>query len=211
MSDRTLNVALEGLTLINHARKPLYSDPGNMDSENLKSISRNSRLSCVPQLSMQMHHLLQSKTESSVELDSSSFAPIIEYRETERTKFFTRIAVRLGDRFVPIHLQQVFWIQSKGNLLCIHLQDANYDCRITMKELSLKLDPNCFLRVHRNAIVNLDHVVEFDLPRFGNAFVHLRNGKALPISRTGRMALRRNLLPRSFVNANNVQNFERFV
>lgn len=107
---------------------------------------------------------------------------------------FSRLAVKLGDRFILVQMRDVFWIQSKGNLLCLHLQDADYDCRMTMNDVTKKLDPNYFLRVHRNAIVNLDYVVEFCLPHDGNAYVLLRNGTVLPISRSRRMALRHSIL-----------------
>ena len=115
----------------------------------------------------------------------------------ERSRYLGRVVVRLGDKLLLVHLREVLWIQSKGNLVCLHLPSKDYDCRMTMKELSSVLDPNYFLRVHRNAIVNLEYVVEFDLPRNGNAFVRLSNGQALPISRTGRAALSRSLWSRS--------------
>jgi DNA-binding LytR/AlgR family response regulator len=145
------------------------------------------------------------------DFDSNYAHPISLEMKADRVRFLSRITVKLRDKLVPVHLQDVLWIQSKGNLLCIHLQDAHYDCRMTMKEMSVNLDPACFLRVHRNAIVNLDHVVEFDLPRYGNAFVLLRNGKALPISRTGRAVLRRSLLPRTNVHVEDSPYSERRV
>jgi two-component system LytT family response regulator len=60
-----------------------------------------------------------------------------------------------------------------------------------MKNLQAVLDPNRFLRVHRNAIVNLDHVDEFYLPPSGNMFVKLNSGVSLPLRRANRAALRR--------------------
>lgn len=109
-------------------------------------------------------------------------------------RFLSRLATTSNDKLVLIQLAEVSWIQSKGDFVCLHSRKGNYKCRTTMNNLCARLDPNCFLRVHRNAIVNLDHVREFDLPRRGNAFVYLCDGQALPISRTGRMALRRGLL-----------------
>ena len=119
---------------------------------------------------------------------------------TAREKYLNRMAVRVGDKIVLVSMSDVLWIQSHGNLVRLHLQGASYLYRTTIKEVYAHLDPGHFLRVHRNAIVNLDHVTEFDLPRYGNAFVHLRNGEALPISGTGRLALRRGLLVHSYAS-----------
>jgi DNA-binding LytR/AlgR family response regulator len=116
-------------------------------------------------------------------------------------KYLNRISVRIGDRIVLVAVRDVLWIQCHGNLLQLHLITANYEHRMTIKDICKHLDPEHFVRVHRNAIVNLDYVVEFDLPRSGNAFVHLRNGKALPISRPARLALRRGLLSQSYASA----------
>jgi DNA-binding LytR/AlgR family response regulator len=60
-----------------------------------------------------------------------------------------------------------------------------------MKTLQTQLDPKRFLRVHRNAMVNLDRVTEFYLPPEGNMFVTLNSGASLPLRRHNRSALRR--------------------
>jgi two-component system LytT family response regulator len=78
--------------------------------------------------------------------------------------------VKVGDRVVLLPLQEILWIQSKGDWICLHSETADYDCRMTMTEMQTKL-PGSFLRVHRNAIVNLMQVSEFILPSSGNAFV----------------------------------------
>jgi DNA-binding LytR/AlgR family response regulator len=120
---------------------------------------------------------------------------------TLHAKYLERMALRVEDKIVLVCVRDILWIQSHGNLLWLHLQAAKYEHRMTIKDICTRLDPDHFLRVHRNAIVNLDHVTEFDLPRCGNASVHLRNGKTLPISRTGRVVLRRSLLSQSHASA----------
>ncbi len=117
---------------------------------------------------------------------------------TAREKYMNRMAVKAGDKIVLLSMSDVVWIQSHGNLIRLHLQDAGYEHRMTIKDMYKRMDPERFLRVHRNAIVNLDYVTEFDLPRCGNSFVHLRNGKVLPISGTARVVLRRGLLSQSY-------------
>jgi len=124
-----------------------------------------------------------------------------ELRTTPPEKYLKRIAVKTGDRIVLVSMSDVVWIQSHGNLVRLHLEGASYEHRTTIKHACTHLDPERFLRIHRNAIVNLDHVTEFDLPRCGNAFVRLRNGKALPISQSARQALRRGLLSQSYASA----------
>lgn len=119
-------------------------------------------------------------------------------------KYLSRMAVKSGDRIVLVSMSDVFWIQSHGNLVRLHLQSTSYEHRMTIKSVCTLLDPRRFLRIHRNAIVNLDHVTEFDLPRCGNAFVHLRNGKALPIASAARQSLRRGLLSQSYAWASAV-------
>jgi DNA-binding LytR/AlgR family response regulator len=119
---------------------------------------------------------------------------------TGREKYLNRMAVKAGDKIVLVSMSDVLWIQSHGNLVRLHLQNTSYEHRTTITNAYTRLDPERFLRVHRNAIVNLDHVTEFDLPRCGNAFVHLRNGKVLPISRSARVVLRRGLLSQSYAS-----------
>ena len=116
-------------------------------------------------------------------------------------RYLSRMSVRSGDKIVLVPLDEVLWIQSHGNLLRLHLENVSYDHRMTLKDLHRRLDPERFLRVHRGAIVNLDHVVEFELPRSGNALVHLRNGTALPVSRVARLRLRRGLFSQAYTAA----------
>src|SRR5438132_13385559 len=70
-------------------------------------------------------------------------------------------------------------MQSSGNHIRLHVAKASYLMRQSLKNLQALLDPSRFLRVHRNAIVNLDHVEEFHLPPNGNMFVKLNDGLCL--------------------------------
>jgi two-component system LytT family response regulator len=72
----------------------------------------------------------------------------------------SRMPVKVGDRVVLLPVQEILWIQSKGDWVCFHSETADYECRTTMTEIKTRL-PGSFLRVHRNAIVNLMRVSEF--------------------------------------------------
>lgn len=116
-------------------------------------------------------------------------------------KYLNRMSVKAGDKIVLIPMRDVVWVQSHGNLLRLHLQNASYEHRMTIKAIRDRLDPERFLRVNRGAIVNLDHVVEFKLPRRGKASVHLNSGEALPVSRVARLVLKRGLLSQLYTLA----------
>jgi len=113
-------------------------------------------------------------------------------------RFVQRLAAESEGSIVLLNVSDVLWLQSFGNQIRVHSWNATHLVRCTMKKIQAMLDPRHFLRVHRNAIVNLDHVVEFFLPATGNMFVKLDNGACLPLRRATRASLRR-LLSQHFL------------
>lgn len=116
----------------------------------------------------------------------------------EERRFLRRLAVEAGEKIVLLRTEDIEWLQAAGNNIRVHLREMNYLRRGSLKYLQSLLDPNRFLRVHRNAIVNLDHVEEFHLPTQGNMFVKLKHGACLPLQRANRALLRR-ILRQHFV------------
>ena len=111
----------------------------------------------------------------------------------DRPRFLQRVAAESGEKIVLIGVKDILWLQSFGNHIRLHVGNATHLVRQTMKNFQSLLDPGHFLRVHRNAIVNLDHVQEFYLPPEGNMFVKLDNGTCLPLRRATRSLLRKTL------------------
>ena len=119
-----------------------------------------------------------------------------EFRSNQDTiadqpRFLQRFAAESEDKIVLIKIQDVLWLQSFGNHIRVHSTVATHLIRNTMRRVQSLLDPTVFLRIHRNAIVNLDHVAEFFLPTHGNMFVKLDNGVSLPLRRASRASLRK--------------------
>jgi two-component system LytT family response regulator len=112
-------------------------------------------------------------------------------RSTVSRQFLQRLAVEAGEKIVLLNAEDISWLQASGNNIRIHLGEMVYLLRQSLKNLQSLLDPNRFLRVHRNAIVNLDHVEEFHLPTQGNMFVKLKNGVCLPLRKANRPQLRK--------------------
>ena len=106
-------------------------------------------------------------------------------------RFLQRLAVEANEEIVLVRVDDIRWMQSPGNHIRLHLSKTSYLIRQSIKNLQTMLDPNRLLRVHRNAIVNLDHVEEFHLPPNGNMFVKLNDGLCLPLRKANRALLRK--------------------
>jgi len=106
-------------------------------------------------------------------------------------RFLQRLAVESNEKIVLVRVDDIRWMQSSGNQIRLHVGKTSHLIRQSMKNLQELLDPNRFLRVHRNAIVNLDHVEEFHLPPNGNMFVKLNDGLCLPLRKANRAQLRK--------------------
>ena len=105
--------------------------------------------------------------------------------------FLQRMAVEANEKIMLVKVDDIRWMQSSGNQIRLHVAKTSYLIRQSLKNLQALLDPSRFLRVHRNAIVNLDHVEEFHLPPNGNMFVKLNDGVCLPLRKANRALLRK--------------------
>jgi two-component system LytT family response regulator len=114
-----------------------------------------------------------------------------EESRMSRRRFVQRLAVEEDEKIVLIRVDNIQWIQSLGKHIRLYAEEKSHLLRQSMKNLQAKLDPEHFLRVHRNVIVNLDHLDEFYLHPSGNMFVKLRNGVSLPLRRGSRNMLRK--------------------
>jgi two-component system LytT family response regulator len=106
-------------------------------------------------------------------------------------RFLQRLAVEAGQNIVLVRVEDIQWMQSAARYVQLHVGSKSHVLRGSMTSLQSMLDPKRFLRVHRNVIVNLDHVDEFHLPLNGNMFVKLNNGVALPLRKGNRSLIRK--------------------
>ena len=104
-----------------------------------------------------------------------------------------RFVVKLGARIVFVRVEEVDWIQSAANYVRLHAGSNSYTVRETMSRVESMLDPARFLRVHRNAIVNLDAVQQFESSPQGSMTAIMRDGARLPLSRSYRTTIRKML------------------
>jgi two-component system LytT family response regulator len=106
-------------------------------------------------------------------------------------RYLTRLAVRERDRIRVLDVDEVEWIGIEDEGVVVHVGDQGYPTRRTLTELEARLDPACFFRAHRSAIVNLSQVKEV-IPWFkGSHRLRLTTGAEVDLSRAQARALRK--------------------
>ena len=131
--------------------------------------------------------------------------PISEARfKTMMKRVLERLRVRHRERMaVPtesgellLDANEIDWIEARDDHADIHAGPERYRVRASLTTLARRLDPLRFARIHRSAIVRLDHVRELRTTgREGTTVVRLRDGTELPVSRRRLSSLKRRFRP----------------
>ena len=80
---------------------------------------------------------------------------IAEPAASPRTK---RIVGRVGEEYFLLSADEIYAFQAEGDLVWIVTARRKYLATQTLKVLQERLMNTCFRRIHRNALVNVDHV-----------------------------------------------------
>jgi two-component system LytT family response regulator len=94
-----------------------------------------------------------------------------------------RIAVRDGGRSLFLDPREIDWISAEDYCIHIFTKERSHLVRCTLAAFADKLDPTCFARVHRSAVVNVDRIREIKTLPSGKIAVCLMNGHIVPVSR----------------------------
>lgn len=100
-----------------------------------------------------------------------------------------RLVIHESRRLIVVRLEEVDWIEGAGNYVRIHVGGRSRLHRQTLAGLHDSLDPDCFARVHRSAIVRLDAIALIERDTSGGVAIELRNGERVAVSRRYRREL----------------------
>lgn len=107
-----------------------------------------------------------------------------------------RLTVRNQDTYEFVPVSAIDWIESADNYVQLHCQARSWLLNESMTGLEKKLDPEKFVRVHRQRIVNLSRVTAIR-PMLNGVFeLELRGGVRLTSGRQYKSAIH-NLIGRS--------------
>jgi two-component system LytT family response regulator len=107
----------------------------------------------------------------------------------ESRPYISRLLVKDGEKEILLSVERIEWIEAADYYCCLHVSGRRYMLRESIADLTNKLDPRQFVRVHRSSIVNLDQIREIHRDGRTEGTVLLTDGQKLRMSRAGRQKL----------------------
>jgi two-component system LytT family response regulator len=107
----------------------------------------------------------------------------------EARQYPARFLVRDGEKEILLPVDKITWVEAAAYYCCLHSGGHGYMVRESISDLSEKLDPRQFVRIHRSSIVNLSFVKEIYREGLSDSSIVLRDGQRLKMSKAGRQKL----------------------
>ena len=106
-------------------------------------------------------------------------------------EYIQRLPVRTQNKILILNIDQIVALRIDRGLVYVASAEGEYWTKYTtFSELENMLDPKLFLRVHRQAIVNLNHVREINVFDNSTARLTLSTGHHVDVSRNHLKSLR---------------------
>ena len=96
-----------------------------------------------------------------------------------------RFLTKSGNTASVVTVSDIEWIEAADYYVCLHAGGKRHLLRESIRALETKLDAKKFIRVHRSAIVNLDHVREIHRDGQSEGWVLLSTGARVRLNRNG--------------------------
>jgi two-component system, LytTR family, response regulator len=124
-------------------------------------------------------------------LTQEQFAAVLNgLRSSEELKSSAvRFLVKDSDKEILLPIEKIDWVEAAEYYCCLHSGGRSYMLGETMSDLSERMDPRRFVRVHRSVIVNLDSIREIYREGMAQGSIRLADGQVLKMSKAGRKRL----------------------
>jgi two-component system, LytTR family, response regulator len=106
----------------------------------------------------------------------------------------SRLLLSERGKVVVLATRDIEFVQAAIKNVRIHAGGRCYVFRQTLRELEARLDPSCFVRIHRSVLVNVEYITEMHALFHGDYELVLRRGTRLTLSRRYRDRLRPHIL-----------------
>ncbi|HEY1501224.1 MAG TPA: LytTR family DNA-binding domain-containing protein [Acidobacteriaceae bacterium] len=124
-------------------------------------------------------------------LTHEQFAAVLNRLRTgnDSKAYASRFLVKDGEKEILLPLEKIDWVEAAEYYCCLHSGGRSYMLRETISDLSERMDPGRFVRVHRSAIVNLDRIGEIYREGTAQGSIRLADGQIVKMSKAGRERL----------------------
>jgi LytTr DNA-binding domain len=96
-----------------------------------------------------------------------------------------RLLAKNGNTDAVISVNDIEWIEAADYYVCLHVGGEKHLLRESIRALEVKLNPNKSIRLHRSAIVNIDHVREIHRDGRTEGWVLLSTGERVRLNKLG--------------------------
>ena len=103
----------------------------------------------------------------------------------ENIEYIDRIVIKDGSKISIIETDSIRWLEAQDDYVMINSSEGKYLKQKTMKYFEDHLDPDDFIRIHRSYIVKIKEIKQIELLEKESYQVKLKEGKSLPVSKTG--------------------------
>ncbi|AMP04313.1 LytR/AlgR family response regulator transcription factor [Collimonas pratensis] len=108
----------------------------------------------------------------------------------QETAMLKRILVRDRGHIFPLATDEIEYLKSEEKYTVIAARKKNFLVRIGLSELSARLDPGKFIRIHRSTLINLDFVESMKADDQSQLQIQMRDGTQLVANREASKMLR---------------------
>jgi len=110
-------------------------------------------------------------------------AKLQDFADPARESRDRRIVGRAGQEFFLLNASEVHAFQADGDIVRIITTNRSYEATLTLKVLEQRLKDSGFRRIHRNAMVNVDHVRKMSALSSQRWLITLTNGQEFVASK----------------------------
>ena len=123
---------------------------------------------------------------------NSAIKNIIEQND-KRIEFLERVVIKDGSKISILPVESIKWIEAQDDYVMINSDLGRFLKKKTMKFFENHLNENEFIRIHRSYIINADFIQHLEQKGKDSYQLILKNGKELPVSKTGLAKLKSTL------------------
>jgi two-component system LytT family response regulator len=100
-------------------------------------------------------------------------------------EWLSRIVIRDGAEVHVVPIDQVDYVEAQDDYIAVRVGERALLKEQTLGEIERQLDPRRFVRIHRSFLLNLDRLARLEPTSKDSRMAILRDGRRLPVSRSG--------------------------